>query len=452
MKRTTRHTLRTIHGAVAVYTYRHLPPCKLTDLNSTGCKCPKWLYVHPKGGIRKRVAAKTGSFAEACERAKEVLDSFDPKLRELEERRAAEVRVAQPVEAVLGKYYHDLRFGLARTESYVANVKALFGVRDDSGVVFGNLLKFIERTNVSRPLDRRITNLDQLDADLLQEWRASWTYNDLTAAQRWGMARNFFRWATSHGLIKLNPSLNMKSASVKRGIRCGHFTERQYAAIMAAVPKYRPDNIPSLTRENLPTRMKAIISLMRGSGMALVDAVLYRPDKIRDGVLFYRRHKNGQLAIVPLDKELLKLLARVPPEVDSLGDEQPFGFASIDLQSACATWRRRFQSVCELAGIGSVQTEVGSTCAPHPHMLRDTFAIWHLTHGTRLDTVSKMLGHATTTITENAYLPWCKERHDAIIADARSTLERAATKTQPRARRRARAAAVSTGIPSPLVQ
>jgi integrase len=453
---TNRHTIRTKHGVVAVYTCRHLPPCKLSHPNSTACACPKWLYIHPAGGERKRVAARTGSFAEACERAQEVLNSFDPNLRELAQRRAAEVQSAQPIESVLESYYRDLRFGLARSQTYVANVKSLLGARVESGLIFGNLLKFLERTNLSRPLEKKIRNMDQLDANLLKEWRATWGYNDLTAAQRWGMVRNFFFWAINNGVIRVNPAQNMKAGSVKKGNRCGHFTEQQYIAILQAVPKYLPDNMPALTRTNLLTRLTTIIELMRGSGMALVDAVLYRPDKIRDGVLRYRRHKNGQLAIVPLEKRLLEMLAHVPPEVDSLGDEQPFGFRSTDLQSTCATWRRRFHSVCQLAGITVVQTEIGKTLPPHPHMLRDSFAIWHLTNGTRIDTVSKMLGHANTTITENAYLPWCKERQDAVIADARATLERIAVsptgdKGPPR-KRRVRAPAASTGPASPLLQ
>jgi len=38
-----------------------------------------------------------------------------------------------------------------------------------------------------------------------------------------------------------------------------------------------------------------------------------------------------------------------------------------------------------------------------PHTLRRTFASHLLNHGLRLEVVSKLLGHATTTITEQAY-------------------------------------------------
>jgi integrase len=92
--------------------------------------------------------------------------------------------------------------------------------------------------------------------------------------------------------------------------------------------------------------------------------------------------------------------------------------------SDTARWHRRVTKVFDLAGIKKVRTELGRMRDPHPHMLRDTFAVWHLRHGARLHTVSKMLGHAKTTTTEQSYLPWVKELDEAHIADARRSLQK----------------------------
>jgi integrase len=157
--------------------------------------------------------------------------------------------------------------------------------------------------------------------------------------------------------------------------------------------------------------------------MALVDAVQYRPELVdSEGVLRYRRHKTGELATVPFPDHVVVLLRGIPLERDSVGSQMPFRTKQISLLSDTAKWHRRVTALFTLAGIKTVKTEQGKSRPPHPHMLRDTFAVWHLRHGAHLRTVSKMLGHAKTTTTEKAYLPWVKELEEAHIADARKSL------------------------------
>jgi integrase len=130
------------------------------------------------------------------------------------------------------------------------------------------------------------------------------------------------------------------------------------------------------------------------------------------GVLRYRRQKSGELATVPLPERLMALLRDVPLERDSVGTSQPFRTKDTALNSDTRKWQHRLGKVFTLAGIKSVRTERGTDRKPHPHMLRDTFAVGHLKHGAQLRTVSKMLGHSKTGTTERAYLPWVKELED----------------------------------------
>ena len=118
---------------------------------------------------------------------------------------------------------------------------------------------------------------------------------------------------------------------------------------------------------------------------------------------------------MPLPETLLELLRDIPLERDSVGAGQPFRTRNIDAASDTAKWNHRLTNLFALAGIKEVRTGLGKLRKPHPHMLRDTFAVWHLRHGARLHTVSKMLGHAKTTTTERAYLPWVKELEEAHI-------------------------------------
>jgi len=68
--------------------------------------------------------------------------------------------------------------------------------------------------------------------------------------------------------------------------------------------------------------------------------------------------------------------------------------------------------------------KVGETADPtvpncHPHRFRDTFAVSLLLKGVSLDSVSKLLGHSSITITERHYAPWVKARQDQLESEVR---------------------------------
>jgi integrase len=149
-----------------------------------------------------------------------------------------------------------------------------------------------------------------------------------------------------------------------------------------------------------------------------------------EGVLRYNRQKTGELAVVPLPAHLLKLLHDVPLEKDSIGPEQPFR-TNVLLASDTARWARRIQELFRLAGIEEVETPFGMKRTPHTHMLRDSFAVGALRSGAHLHTVSRMLGHSKTNITEGAYLPWVPELQKAHLEDARQALTRQMRKKNP---------------------
>jgi integrase len=163
--------------------------------------------------------------------------------------------------------------------------------------------------------------------------------------------------------------------------------------------------------------------------MAVRDIVLFTPARNLDGnVLSYRRHKNrtkrnNPVAIVELYPEVAKRLGSIPAELGSSA-EQPFRFPDSTLDQNCELWRKRFQKLCAFAGVKEIETEIGERRKPHPHMLRDTCAIDAITHGTKLENVAKMLGHATTDMTQRSYLFWIQKRLDSCLDDQRASLAR----------------------------
>jgi integrase len=403
---------------------RHSADCK--DKAKGGdwrkCNCPKALLIYEGEGSGKnrRVSAKTRSWEKAESERQKILDSWDPEKVELKQLRAKKLREQVRVEDAVALYIKDQIRNLGDNGT-VRMIRSLLGHVDEKGTVVSNGRLF-NWLDTLLP-DARPTYIAEFSPAHITAWRASWDFDsDLTAANRWRMVKGFFQFCEAQGWVADNPARKLKRLAVKKGSRTSIFTDDQYQKILDAVALYDPDNVPEQTRKAWKRRVEIFIELLRWSGMALIDGIQYRPEKVNDGVLTYKRQKSGELATVPLPKHLLKMLHNIPLERDSVGPSEPFRTKGTALASDTRKWEHRLSAVFKLAGITEVRNEVGRLRPPHPHMLRDTFAVWHLRHGARLHTVSKMLGHSKTATTERSYLPWVVELQEAHIADARRSL------------------------------
>ena len=398
------------------------------------CNCPKSLLVYDGGGpgTNKRISAKTRNWKEAETLATKWREKWDPRLRKLEQLEAENERKAVRIEEAVALYCADLAARLGDNGT-VAMARSLLGhINPQTKAVSsnGHLFNWLDKINQKRPPDQRIMYIGQITPAELTAWRASWKFgSDLTAAQRWTVVKGFFAFCEAQGWIDDSPARKLKRITVAKGNRTAIFSDEQYQAILDAVPLYDPENTPAVTRKAWQQRLTAFVELLRWSGMALIDAIQFRPEMLdAEGVLRYRRQKTGVLATVPLPPHVVVLLRDIPLERDSVGSAMPFRTKDTAIASDTRKAEHRLQALFNLAGIKEVTTEQGRTRKPHPHMLRDTFAVWHLRHGARIHTVAKMLGHSKTTTTEKAYLPWVKELEEAHIADARRSLAHVAPK------------------------
>jgi integrase len=169
------------------------------------------------------------------------------------------------------------------------------------------------------------------------------------------------------------------------------------------------------------------MDLGRWAGMAVCDIVRFSPalNLGANNVLTYRRRKSTQMAHVLLDPAVAARLRSIPAEKGSSPD-RPFHFPGSRDAGNRQLWRLRFQTLCRFAGITACETEVGVR-SPHPHMLRDSFAIDAISRGVSLENVAKMLGHATIDMTQRSYLFWIQKRIDHCIEDQRAALARMQT-------------------------
>jgi integrase/recombinase XerD len=182
------------------------------------------------------------------------------------------------------------------------------------------------------------------------------------------------------------------------------FTDEEMEKILWAAESIREAHpkIPAKT----PGKLKALILLMRYSGLRISDACMFSRSQLKDGKLFLRQQKTKQHVSVPLPKKVIAALDKCDE-----GNAQYF-YTGIGKPKSCVTeWQQRLKLVYEMAGIPD----------GHSHRLRDTFSVDLLSKGVPIDVVSKLLGHTSIKTTEKHYAPWVHARHAALEAAVKTT-------------------------------
>lgn len=157
--------------------------------------------------------------------------------------------------------------------------------------------------------------------------------------------------------------------------------------------------------DSLP-RERAMLLLMRYSGLAIQDAATISKDAITESLMTLRRAKTGEIVVVDLPRVVLYALNAIArpdnPYYFWTGKSKPV--------TAAKTWRDRLQRVAMQAGVTDFR----------PHRLRDTFAVELLLQGVAMEDVSVLLGHGSISITERYYAPWSRARRDRLVKVVRA--------------------------------
>lgn len=233
---------------------------------------------------------------------------------------------------------------------------------------------------------RRLTGLDDYNQVTLRKFQDSWNLKPSSARIRYNMLRTFFSFAVDMDWIVKSPMSKMTPPKVSR-VPTLPLTRDEFQSL-------------ALAAENLP-RERALIYLMRYSGLSIGDAVGCRIDAIAGDLLTLHRTKTGELVVIPLPKLVLESLH----EIDcGFVNTHYFWSGSNQLISAVKHWRTKLQKVARSAGLRNFR----------PHQLRDTFAVELLLAHVAIEELSPLLGHSSIITTERYYAPWVKARRDRL--------------------------------------
>ncbi|MGA7853087.1 MAG: tyrosine-type recombinase/integrase, partial [Candidatus Acidiferrales bacterium] len=243
--------------------------------------------------------------------------------------------------------------------------------------------------------------------DDLVEFRATWNLlypSSLTRQKVQERLRGFLRYCHESGHIeqplKLKPIRSVSPPTMP-------LTDAEYDHLLGAIPK---------TFEKKPqtiVRVRALIRLMRHSGLGIRDAVTIERSRIQlDEAnkcyqIVTKRQKSGVHVRVPIPKD-------VGDEVLAVANGNPryvFWSGTSKPTSAVTNYQHDLRTLFHGSGFPK----------GHPHQLRDTFARALLEKGLSLENVSKLLGHTSIKTTEKHYAQWVIERQRRLTADVIST-------------------------------
>lgn len=282
---------------------RHSPSCPQKSRRYRRCNCPCWAEGTVEGKSIRR-ALKVRSW----DRAQDIV-------RGIEEHGDAADRVT------ITKACDD----------FVSDARAR-GLRDASvykyELLFKQLKAFAEREGIEL--------LSECNIEALRRFRGSWPNKNFSARKKLEALRTFFRFAHDSGWITTSPALLIKPPKVDDPPTLPFSTE-EFERVVEACNRY-PD------RRNA-VRLKALVLLLRYSGLRITDAVTLSPHQIEDGILKLRTAKTGTDVRVPLPPSVSKALEAIPRTAAY------FFWSGESTKKACVgDYQRAFKKLYDLAG------------------------------------------------------------------------------------------------------
>lgn len=353
---------------------RHSAGCKHSaDEFSKRCNCRKH-FRWTMNGQQFRKQAGTRSWAEAEEQKRHLEDELAGRTVT----KSVDVLTEEAVRLFLASKSFE---GISR-----AGIKA-------HTLQLSRLRAYAEKSNVF--------TVKGISPELLMRYCATWTVSSGTKSKNLKMLTCFLRYCYDSEWINRVPKTPRITVDAEP---TEPLTPEEYQRLLAAC-----DGMPKL---------RAVIQLMRHSGLAVRDASTLAVAELEKVGSFYRivtaRQKTGTHVSVAIP-------AHVANELFAIKNENPayfFWHGEGDGENFAAGYGSRISEAFERA-------KIEDTCFMKSHRLRDTFAVELLIRGVSLEDVSKLLGHKSITTTERHYAKWVKGRQDRLDSLVTATWEAA---------------------------
>jgi integrase len=335
-------------GGIRVYS-RHSASCH-RDAAYLKCKCPKWIQFQ-LAGKQVRESAETRSFSRAVKVAEDKAKELSGEATEIT---PEHITVEQAVQNWLAH----------RTQDGKKNEKAR--------LVSDKLTAYCYEENISF-----LSSITRGDINALKLTLPFRSGNSNSLRAHLSILGGFFRWATDEaGYLTANPFPKFK-------------IEFQPAEIV-------PPTASEINRVLAIESVRLFGSLMRWSGMAILDTITLKRDALKGTLITGRRLKTNQPFRVRIPAWLANELRAVP------GDKYFFWDGKIKATSGAQVYRRLLSDAFKKAGVKMTT-----------HQFRHFFISSTLATGVSVEDVSAMVGTSPNEI-RKTYRHWIKEATDRL--------------------------------------
>jgi len=348
---------------------RHVAPCESIDRCDPRCGCP--IYQEFRVGAKRfRKTLKTRNWQKALADARRIeLEGFtnkpkpSPVIAEATEKFLADAQARDLKEASLDKF----RLVFKHLQAFAA----------DKGLVF----------------------MSDFDLSNLREFRATWKNQNESARVKLGNLKAFFRFCHEANWIQANHASKIKPGKVIDPVIIP-LTSEECQKILKACDEH--------SHKKNAKRLRALVLVMRFTGLRIRDTVTLRRDSIQNGKLFLRTAKTGQDVWCPLPPEVTKALDAIP---DLNNHPYYFWSGKSKPKAAVGDYQRALQKVFTGAGVPRA----------YPHLFRHTFATQLLQDGASVQSVAALLGHSKSSMTEKRYSHWIKGRQENLELEVKKS-------------------------------
>lgn len=235
-------------------------------------------------------------------------------------------------------------------------------------------------------LDSQLT-WQTVDTDVIRDWMESMidSGNSATSVhRRLSALRSFYRFALAHQLVERDPAHQVEGPKEKKSLP--HFMREDEMDRLLDDMEWGDDYQDALERTIIMTFYQTGIRLSELIG--LTDASV----DIGCGQLKVMG-KGSKQRLVPFGQELAECLRRYASVRDaSVSRSDPSFFLSAK--------GKRLRPLQVRTWVKARLAEVSTAKKRSPHVLRHTFATAMLNHGASIESIRKLLGHASASTTE----------------------------------------------------